>query len=888
MVLLVLAELLLFAGVLGASGVFEHLNQNDRDIMAQQIASRKDNLENYLVGRVGDLGALSDVINEQVAQALDADDLKLDDLGVDPDASKHLVNNLVEPMVQTLRDKSASGIFVVFNTADLSGYYETGEFGNRPGLYICDMDPEAMPSERNEDLQIVRASVDVVQAQRLTTDISWKPMFDFVNREHDQDYDFLYLPFQTAYEQEGPKTARDFAYWGIAPAPDAPSTEHVITYSVPLILGDGTVYGVVGLTLSPDYFRSLLPYNELLSERDGIYVFAQAYDGEYDDEAEQVAIHPIIASALPSAGGIAFGRDMQLERISGDSFRYSGPERSYIVDVNPLRLYDTNAPFENTRWVLAGAVPEETLHHYTNQVIWMIAAAALTVLLVGVVGSMLLGRSISNPLKGLSHEVAQARKRKQDIPELSRTGIAEVDELTGAISSLSRDVAEVKRAEQRRIERERDYDLLTGLMNRRSFYREARKVFSTPEYLEAAAIAMFDVDDLKDVNEKYGHACGDKLLKTAGLVIEAALPENVLVGRVSGDEFYLLFYGYENRAQIESQIQAICEALLATDFLFPDGAADKIKLSGGVAFYGDDGEDFAELMKLAEFTMYQVKLEGKNRVSFFDLETYQRQADVLKAMQELDELLSNFDLATYHFQPIFSARTGKAYAYEALMRISMEALQSPSDVFAFARQEKHLVDVERMTWNRALECYTELKAAGQLDGEAYLFINSIANLTLPEGEFNAVAQKHRSVMPNVVIEITEAESMDESATAIKRTIPGFSGFFALDDYGSGYNSELKLLELRPKFIKVDISIIHDIDSSIDRQRIVSQIVDYAHEREMLIVAEGIETAAELKMLLSLDVDLLQGYFLAHPAEVPEECSSEALAIIREHAPSGDQ
>lgn len=103
--------------------------------------------------------------------------------------------------------------------------------------------------------------------------------------------------------------------------------------------------------------------------------------------------------------------------------------------------------------------------------------------------------------------------------------------------------------------------------------------------------------------------------------------------------------------------------------------------------------------------------------------------------------------------------------------------------------------------------------------------------------------------------------------------------FALDDYGSGYNSEINLLELSPKYVKVDISIVRDMDKDSGKQRMISNIVNYAHEREMLIVAEGIETAEELKTALLLGVDLLQGYYLARPAKIPECINGEAQAVI---------
>ena len=129
--------------------------------------------------------------------------------------------------------------------------------------------------------------------------------------------------------------------------------------------------------------------------------------------------------------------------------------------------------------------------------------------------------------------------------------------------------------------------------------------------------------------------------------------------------------------------------------------------------------------------------------------------------------------------------------------------------------------------------------------------------------------------------------MSEEATNVKRAIPGFSGLFALDDYGSGYHSENALLRLRPQFIKLDMSIVRSIHLSPDRQMIVSHTIEYAHASDMRVIAEGVETASELTVLVELGVDFLQGYCLARPAEAPAPLDEESLRIIHEHAASSE-
>ena len=113
----------------------------------------------------------------------------------------------------------------------------------------------------------------------------------------------------------------------------------------------------------------------------------------------------------------------------------------------------------------------------------------------------------------------------------------------------------------------------------------------------------------------------------------------------------------------------------------------------------------------------------------------------------------------------------------------------------------------------------------------------------------------------------------------KKNALGLEGAFALDDYGSGYSNEKSLLDLAPKYIKVDLSIIRDIDTDPDKQQIVENIVAYAHKRDMKIVAEGLETPEEIQKVLELEVDLLQGFYLARPEPVPGNINEDALKII---------
>lgn len=278
--------------------------------------------------------------------------------------------------------------------------------------------------------------------------------------------------------------------------------------------------------------------------------------------------------------------------------------------------------------------------------------------------------------------------------------------------------------------------------------------------------------------------------------------------------------------------------------------------------------------------MYQVKHADKGRVEEFDIGVYNREAYAERTRREFRQLLSNAQVF-YCFQPIFSARSGRVVAYEALMRSDLPTLRSPATIMKLAREQGALYEIERLTFTKALETFDSLCRAGSVSGDAMLFVNSIANTCLSHEDGKYINSHWHELCRRMVIEITEEEAIDYEALERKRDDPGSSGMFALDDYGSGYSNENTLLQLAPRFVKVDITIIRGIDTSPDKQQILRNMVAYAHPRSMKIVAEGVETAAELRTVIELGADLLQGYFLARPAIVPGAIAPEAAGIIQE-------
>ena len=433
--------------------------------------------------------------------------------------------------------------------------------------------------------------------------------------------------------------------------------------------------------------------------------------------------------------------------------------------------------------------------------------------------------------------------------------------------------------ERIRIEHERDYDVLTGLYNRRAFYHRVGQLFSSPNDLHLGAIVVMDSDELKATNDRFGHDWGDKYLRQIAQSISESIPNSTLGARISGDEFYLFFHGYHDKSELLGHIDHVMNAIQQTNMTLPNGEATVLSVSAGIAVYPDDSTNLADLVKYADFAMYQAKSISKGSYQLFNAEEYARNETFMRGRGELREMIEQENVA-YHFQPIFSAVDARPAAYEALMRVNMPSIKSPDVVLRLAAAENSQYQIERITMFKAAESFHHLLEDDRVSKEAMLFINSMPDQCLTEDDAQQFHERFSSLQNRIVLEITEDEYLGLDALEVKRNYPGFSGYFALDDYGSGYNGEKNLLLLQPRFIKVDVVFIRGIDSNPDRQQLVSSLVTYAHDRGMKVVAEGIETAEELQKVLELGVDLFQGYFLARPAAVPSEISPSAEEIIK--------
>ncbi len=426
----------------------------------------------------------------------------------------------------------------------------------------------------------------------------------------------------------------------------------------------------------------------------------------------------------------------------------------------------------------------------------------------------------------------------------------------GIILDVSKDIEE-----HRRLAHELDYDALTHLYSRTAFKREAHLMIMTkPEKM--GAMIFVDLDNLKYMNDTFGHDMGDRLIIRAGEMFRQFELHGGIISRISGDEFAIYLHGYESKDEVRELVHK--DFAQNEDYLLriPDGSTQRIRFSSGIAYYPMDSDNVTDLLKLSDYAMYEAKHNQKGTLFEFNRESYQENIYLLDNREAINRLLDE-GLIRFAFQPIISLETGEIFAYEALMRPLLNNFKSPLEILSVAAAQSKLGQLERLVMMHAMQAVSEHLPAL---GDACVFINSIPSQTLSGEDHLFLERQYAGIFERIVMEITEAENNSPSQLETKLAFIRRNGIrIAIDDFGSGYSNEVRILAMNPNIVKVDIALISGIDTDADKQKLISNLVSFCHPKGVKLVAEGVERREELAEVIRLGMDYVQGYYTARPA-----------------------
>jgi diguanylate cyclase (GGDEF)-like protein len=412
-------------------------------------------------------------------------------------------------------------------------------------------------------------------------------------------------------------------------------------------------------------------------------------------------------------------------------------------------------------------------------------------------------------------------------------------------------------------------DPISGLGNHRAFQEELRRqVELARRHDHSVALALIDLDDLKQINDKHGHAVGDVLLGTVGRLITTTCRAGDRGFRIGGDEFAILM-PHAEAGNAQGVVKRILSRALGNEPVKTGGS--HFSFSAGVSAYPDPAGDGKELFHQADAALYWAKRHGRTDVQAFDPKRHASAPDTRTVPELAEAIVSVAERRAVSpiYQPIYDLQTGTPVGFEGLVRPTHDAgFRDAGKLFAAAEAANRTVELD-------LVCMEAIAAGGGwADASHYLSFN-VSPRSLETEQFSVsrltkLFRKYKIAPAQVVLELTERAAI-EDMPRLRQNLEACreAGMrIAADDVGAG-NAGLRLLsEIRFDIVKIDLSLVQGGVLRDSALAVLRAIHDLAGSSGASVVAEGIETVEQLKVVRQLGVKQGQGFLLAHPAEQP--------------------
>ena len=420
-----------------------------------------------------------------------------------------------------------------------------------------------------------------------------------------------------------------------------------------------------------------------------------------------------------------------------------------------------------------------------------------------------------------------------------------------------------------RIKSDQVRDVKTGLYNYQGFLEKLTLMTNMNKGLSrSVGVMALDFEDLKHINEKYTISVGDSAINALSMIVANSTMDDEVCGHLGADEFLIGIVSDDCKARFDEIIASLPKQGVAY--------TDNDKITHYTSIFHSELQNAIKDLQGLDFLINQTvnaknhkkKMDRMSRLAIKDMS-----AEDQSRCNDVDRLL-NESLITYHFQPIVRADDGEIFGYEALMRPIDGINLTPLEIISCASKLNRLYDVEKATFDRVL---THISENSALFEDKKVFINSLPAYQL-EGNDEAILYKRlNDHSGQIVVEYTEAsEFAEEKLEKRKSDYDKLKVEIALDDYGSGYSNVNNLIRYTPKYVKIDRMLVSGINASEQKKHFVKSIVDYASKNNITVLAEGVETKEEMRCVISLGVDLIQGYYTGRPCAEPISAIDEEV------------
>ncbi len=511
-----------------------------------------------------------------------------------------------------------------------------------------------------------------------------------------------------------------------------------------------------------------------------------------------------------------------------------------------------------------------------------LALAAVQTLLGVAVLAALLYRRLVAPIRRLMNQASALATRghgrrmawrlDDELGQLGRHLNAVHDQIDGLFDRLQAQKAEIEQVAL--------HDALTGLPNRALFGELAAKAVAQARRGGTQLAMLFvDLDRFKAVNDAFGHAGGDAVLRECAARLQAALRAGDVACRHSGDEFLVLLHPVRTADDVAATADRLLERLQQPMRL--EGREAAVSASIGIALFPQDGADHEALVRNADTAMYAAKRQGRDCHSFFRPELEQELQASQRLERELERALEQGEFEL-HYQPQVHTSDGTPAGCEALIRWNHpeRGLVPPLQFIPAAEQCGLIADIGAWTLRAACRQIAQWRLEGVPFHSVAVNVSALEfrGHRLPETLARAMAEF--GVQPHELeLEITESVLMSdtEGTRRIVGRLHEMGLPLAVDDFGTGHSSLAYLKQLRPAKLKIDRHFVRDIEDDADDRVIVQAIVGLAHALGIRVVAEGVETDGQRAHLHEMGCEVLQGYLVSRPQ--PAAAAARSLRAL---------